>query len=74
MKSLFPESTFHVIKCADSHIDGELVCLKPGLFLLNPEFSFVKDMIPDKFKHWDVIMPEDLSDKLDVTGMTDIDI
>ena len=38
VKSLFPESTFHVIKCADSHIDGELVCLRPGVFLLNPRF------------------------------------
>ena len=74
VKSLFPESTFHVIKCADSHIDGELVCLRPGMFLLNPEFSFVKDLIPEKFKSWEVIMPEDLTQNLDVTGMTDIDI
>ena len=48
--------------------------MKPGLFLLNPAFSFVKDLIPEKFKSWEVIMPEDLSSKLDVTGMTDIDI
>lgn len=74
VKSLFPESQFHVIKCADSHIDGELVCLRPGLFLLNPKFAYVKDMLPEKFQKWEFIIPEDLTDQLDVTGMTDIDI
>lgn len=74
VKSLFPESTFHVVKCADSHIDGELVCLKPGVFLLNPKFACVKDMLPKKFQSWKFIVPEDLTQQLDVSGMTDIDI
>lgn len=74
VKSLFPESTFHVIKCADSHIDGELVCLKPGVFLLNPKFTYIKDILPEKFKKWKFLIPEDLTEQLDVTGMTDIDI
>lgn len=74
VKSLFPNSEFHVIKCADSHIDGELVCLKPGVFLLNPKFAHVKDMLPEKFQKWKFIVPDDLTEQLDVTGMTDIDI
>ena len=74
VKSLFPESTFHVVKCADSHIDGELVCLGPGTFLLNPKFTCIRDMLPEKFRKWNFIIPEDLTEQLDVTGMTDIDI
>lgn len=74
VKSLFPESRFHVIKCADSHIDGEIVCLKPGVFLLNPKFPGIRDMLPEKFRKWDFIVPEDLTEQLDVRGMTDIDI
>jgi glycine amidinotransferase len=74
IKSLFPESKFHVIKCADSHIDGKLVCLKPGTFLLNPKFIEIKEMLPEKFKKWNFIIPEDLTEQLDVKGMTDIDI
>lgn len=74
VKSLFPESRFHMIKCADSHIDGELVCLKPGVFLLNPKFQEIRDMLPEKFKKWTFLIPEDLTENLDVTGMTDIDI
>lgn len=74
VKSLFPDSEFHVVKCADSHIDGELVCLKPGVFLLNPKFSSIKDMLPEKFQKWKFLIPEDLTQDLDVSGMTDIDI
>lgn len=74
VKSLFPDSRFHVVKCADSHIDGELVCLRPGVFLLNPKFAFIKDLLPAKFQKWQFIVPEDLTQDLDVTGMTDIDI
>ena len=74
VKSLFPDSQFHMVKCADSHIDGELVCLKPGVFLLNPKFACVKDMLPEKFQKWQFIIPEDLTQQLDVRGMTDIDI
>lgn len=39
VKSLFPESEFHMISVADNHIDGELLCLRPGTFLLNPAFA-----------------------------------
>lgn len=74
VKSLFPESKFHMVKCADSHIDGELVCLKPGTFLLNPRFASVREMLPEKFRKWNFIIPEDTTEDLDTTGMTDIDI
>lgn len=74
VKSLFPDSIFHVIKCADSHIDGEIVCLKPGVFMLNPKTAFIKDLLPEKFKKWKFIIPDILTEQLDVKGMTDIDI
>lgn len=74
VKSLFPDSVFHIVKCADSHIDGELVCLRPGTFFLNPKFASVRDMLPEKFRRWDFIIPEDTTQDLDVSGMTDIDI
>ena len=74
VKSFFPDSEFHVIKCADSHIDGELVCLRPGVFLLNPKFVHIKDILPKKFQNWKFLIPEDLTENLDVRGMTDIDI
>lgn len=34
----------------------------------------VRDMLPEKFKKWKFIVPEDLTPQLDVAGMTDIDI
>lgn len=74
VKSLFPESKFHMIKCADSHIDGTLVCLKPGTFLLNPICQDVMHQLPDKFKTWKFIIPEDLTEMIDTKGMTDVDI
>lgn len=74
IKSLFSESQFHMITCADNHIDGKLVCLKPGIFLLNPNSLKIKEMLPAKFNNWKFIVPEDLTQQIDITNMTDIDI
>ena len=74
VKSFFPDSSFHVIHCADNHIDGIIRNVRPGVFLLNPKFKHVIQQLPDKFKKWKFIIPDDTSDNLDVTGMTDIDI
>lgn len=55
----FPETTFHIVNIADNHIDGAIVCLRPGTFLVNPKYKNNLDsLIPEKFKHWEVLIPE----------------
>jgi len=74
IKSFYPNSNFHVIHVADNHIDGVIIALKPGVFLVNPIYPNIKDVMPDKFKNWTYLYPKDLTKQLDTTGMTDIDI
>ena len=74
VKSFFPETDFHVLHVADNHIDGCLICLCPGVFLVNPLYPNIKDLLPVKFQSWKFLYPEDLSANIDVRGMTDIDI
>ena len=76
VKSFFPDTEFHMISIADNHIDGALICLKPGVFLVDPKYAFVKDQLPDKFKSWTYLIPneDELTKNIDVSGMTDIDI
>lgn len=75
VESLFPDSTFHPIYgLADNHIDGMIVCLCQGKFLVDPKYPNIKDYLPDKFKNWDLLFPKDLSDNIDVDGMTDVDL
>lgn len=76
IKSFFPETQFHMVSIADNHIDGAIICLKPGVFLVDPKYQNIRDMLPDKFKSWKYIIPneDDLRKNIDVTGMTDIDI
>lgn len=74
IKSFFPETTFHVLHVADNHIDGCLICLRPGVFLVNPAYPNIRDILPVKFKNWTYLYPKDLTANLDVRGMTDIDI
>jgi glycine amidinotransferase len=74
IKSFFPDTDFHVLHVADNHIDGCLICLKPGVFLVNPLYPDIRDLLPAKFRTWKYLYPEDLSANIDVTGMTDIDI
>ena len=38
LKTFFPESNFHTITVTDNHIDGVLICLKPGVFLVHPNY------------------------------------
>lgn len=74
VKSFFPDSNFHVIHVADNHIDGSLICLKPGVFLVNPLCANMRELLPEKFKSWKYLYPENLTENIDVTGMTDVDI
>lgn len=74
IKSFFPESKFHLIKSNDNHIDGELICLKPGVFLANPNFKQYEYQLPEKFKKWKFLYPTNLTENINVNGMTDIDI
>jgi glycine amidinotransferase len=74
VKSFFPESNFHVLHVADNHIDGCLICLRPGVFLVNPKYEGIKNLLPEKFRNWKYLYPTKLTDNIDVSGMTDIDI
>lgn len=74
VKSLFPEVNFHIISVADNHIDGAIIALKPGIFLVDPKYPNIKEQLPEKFKKWTFLYPQDLTENIDVTGMTDIDI
>mgnify|MGYP003347556010 CR=1 FL=1 len=48
--------------------------MKPGVFLVDPKYPNIKEQLPEKFKTWTFLYPEDLTENIDVTGMTDIDI
>lgn len=74
LKSFFPESNFHMINVADNHIDGVIVCLAPGYFLVNPKFKHIVDMMPDKFKNWNYLIPRDDFNYEKEEGMTNLDI
>ena len=63
-----------MIKTNDNHIDGEIACLKPGVFLASPSFKQHEHQLPEKFRKWKFLYPDDLTHEIDVTGMTDIDI
>ena len=76
IKSFFPDSLFHVMHIADNHIDGALLCLRPGMFLANPKLrSEIESQLPEKFKNWKIISPNEQSyDVSHMKGMTDIQI
>lgn len=74
VKSFFPDTNFHVLHVADNHIDGCLICLRPGVFMVNPLYPNIRDLLPAKFRNWTYLYPQDLTANIDVTGMTDIDI
>lgn len=58
IKRFFPDTNFHIINIADNHIDGALLCLRPGVFLVNPNYPNIKELLPDKFKNWKFIYPK----------------
>lgn len=74
VKSFFPDTNFHVLHVADNHIDGCLICLRPGTFLVNPAYPNIREMLPSKFRNWEYLYPTEVTSNIDVTGMTDIDI
>lgn len=74
VKSFFPDTEFHMVTIADNHIDGTLICLRPGLFLVKNNLDYIRNSLPKKFRSWTFIEPASLTDNIDVTGMTDLDI
>lgn len=59
LKSFFPDTAFHEIKIVDGHIDGTLLCLRPGVFLANPHYiEVIRKQLPDKFNSWKFIVPK----------------
>ena len=63
-----------MITIADNHIDGAIACLRPGVFLCDPKYKNIKDLLPKKFRSWKFLYPADLTQNIDISGMTDIDI
>lgn len=59
VKSFYPDSNFHVIHVADNHIDGAIAVLKPGVFLVNPKYPNIRDVMPNKFKNWSYLYPKE---------------
>lgn len=59
IKSLFPDSEFHMISIEYDHIDGTIICLKPGVFLVDPKYKNIKDLLPPKFKNWTILYPNE---------------
>ena len=57
VKSFYPETNFHIVNIADNHIDGALICLRPGTFLVNPKYKNMKELLPEKFKNWEYLYP-----------------
>ncbi|MDD0854366.1 hypothetical protein HBN50_14735 [Halobacteriovorax sp. GB3] len=75
IKSFYPDSHFHIVHVADNHIDGVLVCLRPGVFLVNPKYPNLKNIMPKKFQNWEYLYPQDYEVEPKITeGMTNIDI
>lgn len=74
IKSFYPNTNFHVLHVADNHIDGCLICLRPGVFMVNPMYPNMRELLPEKFRNWTYLYPKDLTSNIDVSGMTDIDI
>ncbi|MFA7127773.1 MAG: hypothetical protein WC136_01235 [Sphaerochaeta sp.] len=59
VKSFFPDLNFHMVTIADNHIDGSLVALRPGTFLVNwkHDVNDLKSKLPKKFQSWEFIKP-----------------
>lgn len=75
IKSFFPKSHFHIVKIADNHIDGSLLCLKPGVFLVHPKIiNELKKQLPKKFQKWKFIVPENLTHINTLKKYSDLEI
>lgn len=74
VKSFYPDVDFHIISVADNHIDGAIIVLKPGVFLVDPKYPNIKEQLPEKFQKWEFLYPTNLPDNIDVKGKTDLDI
>lgn len=66
LKRILPSNiNLHLVHITDNHIDGTILPLCEGVFLINSAFQNkpIKDLLPDKFKKWRMI--EAMPDKLD---------
>ena len=62
IKTYYPNIEFHRMFIADSHIDGTLIPLKEGVFLVNERFlntDYIKSSLPEKFQNWTLIYAQD---------------
>lgn len=64
VKNLYPEKEFHpIFQFVDNHLDGKLIALKYGTFLIDSEESKHKllKQLPNKFRKWRFLIPTDYS-------------
>ena len=79
VKSLFPEKNFYRIKITDNHIDGNLMAIREGTFLVNTNnytnFSLeeIRNKMPKKYRDWEYLEPK-FNSKRDQWGKTNIDL
>jgi len=64
VKSNFPDVIFYPFyQLIDNHLDGAFNILDEGKFLVNPKYQNLKEIMPEKFKKWDYIYPENTTRK-----------
>lgn len=57
LKNVLPNVNIHPVYMCDNHIDGTLLPIAPGIFLVNTSFlkKDIKDYLPKKFHNWNFI-------------------
>ena len=58
LQKMLPECNIHRVKLCDSHIDGVLMVLRPGTFIMNNHTYTEKNLrlqLPKKFRDWEII-------------------
>lgn len=66
-RHLGAEYKVHVFDVGDSHVDGRIVPLKPGVLLLNRRVK--KEWLPEELQKWEIIDYTPLSMKEDNSGL-----
>jgi glycine amidinotransferase len=71
----FSDVKFHKFyQLIDNHIDGAFNILREGVFLVNPKYRDLKDKMPEKFKDWKYLYPNETKRKYPKEKATDIQL
>lgn len=77
IKQLFPDVKFYELyQLIDNHLDGAFNILREGVFLVNPKYYNLKDILSkrfgDRFENWKYLIPEETNRYYDYKNATDI--